>query len=73
MLTGKQGIDGYRGVRQRYSLSPILYNMYIENVIIQWNKTVHREIRAGKDIYLNVLLYADYLAIPYRKMRETCN
>jgi hypothetical protein len=52
-----------QGLRQGCSLSPALFNIYIDDVIKRWKPTISPGIKLQGNIYLNSLLYADDLTI----------
>lgn len=52
-----------QGVRQGCSISPTLFNIYIDNIVKKWKMDVNPGIEIGSDKALNVLLFADDLAI----------
>ena len=59
------------GVRKGCSLSPTLFNIYIDDIIQNW-KELHKEgIYLDKDTILNVILYADDLTLIGKK-RKNC-
>jgi hypothetical protein len=57
-----------QGLRQGCSLSPTLFNIYIDNVLKKWKPTIYPGIKLQGNIYLNSLLYADDLTIIQTKM-----
>jgi hypothetical protein len=48
-----------RGVRQGCPLPPTLFNIYMNEIIIQWNKIYNKGIRIQNNTKLDTLLYAD--------------
>jgi hypothetical protein len=50
-------------LRQGCSLSPTLFNIYIDDMIKKWKPTINPGIKLPGNIYLNSLLYVDDLTI----------
>jgi hypothetical protein len=48
-----------RGVRKDCSLSPALFNTYINEIIKQWNEKYTTGIKISNDTKLNTILFAD--------------
>jgi hypothetical protein len=46
-------------VRQRYPLSPTLFNVYLDETIIKWQKQDITGIKLSKNQHLSTLLFAD--------------
>ena len=56
-------IDFTRGVRQGFPLSPILFNLYVNDIFELMNKNNESNVYLNKDVPINVLMYADDLII----------
>lgn len=64
--TGKDRLDEMiinQGVRQGCSLSPTLFNIYVDHIFRKWKCRVALGIKLTNDEYLNALLFADDLWI----------
>ncbi|KAJ4429720.1 hypothetical protein ANN_21924 [Periplaneta americana] len=48
-----------QGFRQGCSLSPSLFNIYLDDLIKEWKMEVNPGIKISKDTFLNVLMFAD--------------
>jgi hypothetical protein len=51
------------GVRQGCSISPTLFNIYINDIIQKWKGNISPGIKFCREISLNVLWYADDVVI----------
>jgi hypothetical protein len=52
-----------KGARQGCSISPTLFNMYINDIIQKWKRNIRPGIKLSREISLNALLYADDVVI----------
>ena len=53
-----QEISVTQGVRHGCSISPTLFNIYINDLVRKWKLLVNLGITLSRDRYLNVLLFA---------------
>jgi retron-type reverse transcriptase len=51
-----------QGVKQGYPMSPTLFNIFIEEVITQWQDVLIKDFKIGNTV-LNTILFVDDLAI----------
>jgi hypothetical protein len=52
-------ISTNKGVRQGCGLSPVLFNIYINKIVQEFNATIMKGIQLNKRKYINNILYAD--------------
>ena len=52
-----------QGLKQGCSLSPILFNIYLDEILKEWKQKVHKGINLGRSRTLNVLMFADDIVL----------
>ena len=54
-----EDIQVNKGLRQGWSLSPTLFNIYIDEIVKRWSEKTCRGIELGQECIINTLLFAD--------------